>query len=85
MKEQPMTHPILSPNDEFADFELYAYTFSLKKPRPFRNPKNSYAREVEKPIFLSHWLRLFMLGFCQMQMVGNEYYRLEKSLGFSNS
>ncbi len=48
MKGQSMTHPILSPNDEFADFELYPYTFSLKKPRPLSQPKNSYARDALK-------------------------------------
>ena len=46
MKGQSMTHPILSPNDEFADWELYHYTFSLKDPRPLSQPKNSYAREA---------------------------------------
>ncbi len=48
MKGQSMTHPILSPNDEFADFELYHYTFSLKKPTPISQPKNSYARDALK-------------------------------------
>ena len=48
MKGQSMSHPILSPNDEFADFELYPYTFSLKKPRPLSEPKNSYARDALK-------------------------------------
>ena len=48
MKGQSMAHPILSPNDEFADFELYQYTFSLKKPRPLSQPKNSYARDALK-------------------------------------
>ncbi len=48
MKGQSMSHPILSPNDEFADFELYPYTFSLKKPRPLSQPKNSYARDALK-------------------------------------
>jgi len=33
---------------EFADFELYPYTFSLKKPRPLSQPKNSYARDALK-------------------------------------
>lgn len=48
MKGQSMTHPILSPNDEFADFEQYTYTFSLKKPRPMSQPKNSFARDALK-------------------------------------
>ncbi len=48
MKGQSMAHPILSPNDEFAEFELYPYTFSLKKPRPLSQPKNSYARDALK-------------------------------------
>ncbi len=48
MKGQSMSHPILAPNDEFADFELYPYTFSLKKPRPLSEPKNSYARDALK-------------------------------------
>ena len=48
MKGQSMSHPILAPNDEFADFELYPYTFSLKKPRPLSQPKNSYARDALK-------------------------------------
>jgi hypothetical protein len=48
VKGQSMTHPILSPNDEFADWELYQYTFSLKKPRPLSQPKNSYARDALK-------------------------------------
>ncbi len=41
IKGQSMSHPILSPNDEFADFELFNYTFSPK--RPMSQPKNSYA------------------------------------------
>ena len=48
MKGQSMSHPILSPNDEFANFELYQYTFSLVKPRPLSQPKNSYARDALK-------------------------------------
>ena len=48
MKGQSMSHPILAPNDEFADFELYPYTSSLKKPRPLSQPKNSYARDALK-------------------------------------
>ncbi len=39
MKGQSMTHPILAPNDEFADFELFHYTISQK--RHFSQPKNS--------------------------------------------
>ena len=48
IKGQSMSHPILSPNDEFADFELYHYTFSPKKPTPLSQPKNSYARDALK-------------------------------------
>jgi len=46
IKGQSMAHPVLSPNDEFADFELYHYTISQK--RPFSQPKNSYARDALK-------------------------------------
>ena len=46
MKGQSMTHPILSPNDEFADYELYAFTFSQGGIPPPSQPKHSYVREA---------------------------------------
>lgn len=46
MKGQSMTHPVLSPNDEFADYELYAFTFSQGGIPPPSQPKHSYAREA---------------------------------------
>lgn len=46
IKGQSMTHPILSPNDEFADYEIYAYTFSANFPPPPSQPKHSYVREA---------------------------------------
>lgn len=45
IKGQSMSHPVLSPNDEFADFELYPFTFTLAGPVA-SNPKNSYVREA---------------------------------------
>jgi len=45
VKGQSMSHPILAPNDEFADFELFAYTFSVTVPPPSK-PKGSYIREA---------------------------------------
>ena len=48
IKGQSMTHPILSPNDEFADYELYAYTFTSSFPPPPSQPKNSYVRNALK-------------------------------------
>ena len=48
IKGQSMVHPILAPNDEFADFELYAYTFAKGSiPLPSQ-PKHSYVREALK-------------------------------------
>ena len=46
IKGQSMTHPALSPNDEFADYELYGYTFSSESPPPPSQPQNSYVREA---------------------------------------
>ncbi|MFT4565403.1 MAG: hypothetical protein ACI9FN_000356 [Saprospiraceae bacterium] len=46
IKGQSMTHPILSPNDEFADYELYAYSSSLSVTAPKSQPKHSYVREA---------------------------------------
>ena len=48
IKGQSMTHPVLSPNDEFADYELYQYTFSTKFPAPPSQPKNSFVRAALK-------------------------------------
>ena len=45
IKGQSMSHPILAPNDEFADFEIFAYTFSVTVPPPSK-PNNSYVREA---------------------------------------
>ncbi len=48
IKGQSMTHPALSPNDEFADYEVYAYTFSTSFPAPPSQPKYSYVRGALK-------------------------------------
>ena len=45
IKGQSMSHPILSPNDEFSDFELYPFTFTLAGPVA-SNPTGSYVREA---------------------------------------
>jgi len=45
IKGQSMSHPILAPNDEFADFELFAYTFTMTTPTPSKAP-GSYVREA---------------------------------------
>ena len=47
IKGQSMSHPALAPNDEFADFEVYGYTFSNAAPPPSQ-PKGSYVREALK-------------------------------------
>lgn len=47
IKGQSMSHPALAPNDEFADFEVYAYTFSASKPPPSK-PNGSYVRQALK-------------------------------------
>lgn len=46
MKGQSMTHPILSSNDEFADYEIYAFTFSQGGIPPPSQAKHSYVREA---------------------------------------
>ena len=45
IKGQSMSHPILSPNDEFANFELFEYTFATVIPPPSK-PQGSYVREA---------------------------------------
>ena len=45
IKGQSMSHPILNSNDEFADFELFQFTFSTTLPPPSR-PNGSYVREA---------------------------------------
>ncbi|MEM6723244.1 MAG: DUF3604 domain-containing protein, partial [Bacteroidota bacterium] len=47
IKGQSMSHPTLSPNDEFAAFELYPYTFSTSFP-PTSRPDGSYVRKALK-------------------------------------
>ena len=47
IKGQSMSHPALAPNDEFADFEIYAYTFSTAAPPPSK-PEGSYVRQALK-------------------------------------
>ena len=45
IKGQSMSHPVLAPNDEFADFELFQYTFATVIPPPSK-PQNSFVREA---------------------------------------
>jgi len=45
IKGQSMSHPVLAPNDEFADFELFQYTFATVVPPPSK-PQNSFVREA---------------------------------------
>ena len=42
-----MAHPELNPNDEFADFEIYPYTFATGPP-PLSQPSGSYVRDAFK-------------------------------------
>ncbi len=48
IKGQSMAHPALSPNDEFADYEIYGYTFATTFPAPPSQAKNSYVRAALK-------------------------------------
>ena len=45
IKGQSMSHPVLNSNDEFADFEMYSFTFAIGPPPPSR-PSGSYVREA---------------------------------------
>lgn len=45
IKGQSMSHPVLSPNDEFADFELFQYTFATVVPPPSQ-PQQSFVRDA---------------------------------------
>ena len=48
IKGQSMAHPALSPNDEFADFEVYQNTLGRSEPRVQSQPKGSFVREAFK-------------------------------------
>ena len=48
IKGQSMTHPILSPNDEFSEFELYPYSSSFSVKAPLSKPEHSYVRGALK-------------------------------------
>jgi len=48
IKGTSMAHPALSPNDEFADFEVYQYTLGRSEPRVQSQPKGSFVREAFK-------------------------------------
>ncbi|MEZ4887735.1 MAG: DUF3604 domain-containing protein [Chitinophagales bacterium] len=45
IKGQSMAHPVLAPNDEFANFEIFAFTFSTSVPPPSK-PEGSYVRNA---------------------------------------
>lgn len=45
IKGQSMSHPVLSPNDEYADFELFSYTFSTTVAPPSK-AQGSYVRQA---------------------------------------
>ena len=47
-KGQSMAHPALSPNDEFADFEVYQYTLGTGDPRKEGQVSGSFVREAFK-------------------------------------
>ena len=48
IKGQSMAHPALAPNDEFANFEVYEYTFGRGANRVLSKTKGSYVREALK-------------------------------------
>ena len=48
IKGQSMAHPALSPNDEFADFEVYQHTLGRGEPRVQSRPKGSFVRQALK-------------------------------------
>lgn len=48
IKGQSMTHPALSPNDEFADFEVHQHTLGRGDVRTQSEPEGSFAREAFK-------------------------------------
>lgn len=45
IKGQSMSHPVLSPNDEYAEFELFPYTFATTVPPPSK-ADGSYVRQA---------------------------------------
>ena len=47
-KGQSMAHPALSPNDEFADFEVYQHTLGAGDPRKQGQVKGGFVREAFK-------------------------------------
>lgn len=47
-KGQSMSHPALSPNDEFADFEVYQFTLGTGDPRKEGQVSGSFVREAYK-------------------------------------
>lgn len=46
IKGQSMTHPILSPNDEFADFEVYQFALGQGDPRKILEPNGGFVRQA---------------------------------------
>ena len=48
IKGQSMTHPLLSPKDEFADFEIYQYALGQGDPRKEVKPLGGFVREAFK-------------------------------------
>ncbi len=48
IKGQSMVHPDLSPNDEFANFEIYQHTLGRGEPRKQSKPSGSFVRDALK-------------------------------------